>query len=299
MTMENLFYCRNCKGNRKHKILFEKKIRGSEGGDIIQWIDEYKMIQCCGCETISFAKIYGDNQMINTDEEGNYEYYTITTVYPYYIEKGNIIKDEFHLPETIRTVYKETVNAFKVKSYILTAGGFRAIIEAVCNHLDIEKDNLSARINLLYEKGFLTKNESKRLHSIRFLGNDSLHEMGVPKIKQLLVVLEIVNHLLENLFIQDKRMEGNIDVMIDDYDDFMKLLSRLIQSDYLEKEYTLKDILGKSKRLIKVGELKKFEEQLNVEIIEGRNDTFSIVCNKESTEVKYKIEKLPNLMFGW
>ena len=73
----------------------------------------------------------------------------------------------FYLPENIRGIYVETIAAFKANISILTAGGLRAIIEALCNHLKIKGANLSERIDLLHNKGHLTLSESKRLHSIR------------------------------------------------------------------------------------------------------------------------------------
>jgi hypothetical protein len=295
--MDNKFYCRNCKGQRKYNILFEKKIRGSEDDGFYQWIDQYMTIECSGCETISFVHIYGDNQMVTSDEEGNYEYYNDITIFPYYLENGTEIKEIHLLPDVIKKVYNETVNAFKAKCYILTAGGFRATIEALCNHLKIRKEDLSVRINLLHEKGFLTKNEAKRLHSIRFLGNDSLHEMEVPKVRQLIVVLEIINHILENLFIHDKKVEENIDVMIDEYDEFLKLLNKLIKPEAVGEVITLNEILGKSKRLFRKEDLKKFEGILINEIKEGINNLFIIV--EENGVVKYRIERVPDLIFGW
>ena len=294
--MTNKFYCRNCKGQRKHTILFEKKIKGNEDHGLFQWIDEYKAVECSGCETISFVHIYGNNEMVTSDEEGNLEYYSDVEIFPYFLEGGNEISDIYFLPEVIRIVYKETINAYKAKSYILTAGGFRATIEALCNYLNIRKDDLSNRINLLYEKGVLTKKETKRLHSIRFLGNDSLHEMEVPKVSQLIVVLEIINHLLENLFIHDKKIEANIDVMVDDYLEFKKLLFKSLVPNIVGEIVTINKILGKSKRLLKKEDLKKFEKMLIDEI---KVDSEYISLIDENEEVKYRIEKIPNPIFGW
>lgn len=299
--MNNKYYCRNCKGKRNHKTLFEKKNTGSEADGAYQWVERFLMIECSGCETISFAQVFGDNLMYNIDNENNkIEYYVDTTVFPYYIDNCREIKDKYLLPEVIKIVYQETLNAFKSNCFILTAGGFRAIIEALCNHLKIRKDDLSVRINLLYEKGFLTKSESKRLHSIRFLGNDSLHEMEVPKVSQLIIVLEIVNHLLENLFIHDKIIEDNIDVIIDKYECFIKLLNKLtMKNESNETEFTLNKFLGKSKRLIRKEDLAKFEEILLGEINEGKISFISSIGKDEKGASKYKIEETSNFDNEW
>jgi hypothetical protein len=296
--METMYYCRTCRGLRKHEILFTRKTSGNEGDGILYWNEDYLVVECSGCGTISFVKIYGDSDMYDTDEEnGTYEYYTESTIFPFFLDGGIEIIEKYLLPETIKVVYNETIDAFKSKCYILTAGGFRAIIEALCNHLKIKKADLSTRIDLLNEKGHLTINESNRLHSIRFLGNDSLHEMAVPKKEQLLIVLEVINHLLENIFIQDKKIEGRIAVVIDSYDGFISLIRNKISEDKLGKELTITELLGNSRRVIKKNLLNKFEKEFSDEISNGSLDFVKIAAVENGKKNKYRIEKLPE--FNW
>lgn len=296
--METKYFCRNCRGERKYEVLYKKKKTGEDEDAGFYWAEDYLVIECSGCETISFVKIYGDSDMYDTDEEnGTQEYYTESTIFPFFLEGGIEINEKYLLPETIRIVYNETIDAFKSKCYILTAGGFRAIIEALCNHLKIKKADLSTRIDLLNEKGHLTIIESNRLHSIRFLGNDSLHEMAVPKKEQLFIVLEVINHLLENIFIQDKKIEGRIAVVINSYDGFIRLLRNKISEDKLGKELTLTELLGNSRRVIKKNLLEKFEKEFSDEISKGNQDFVKIAAIEKGKKTKYRIEKLPD--FTW
>jgi hypothetical protein len=295
--MEDKYYCRSCKGPRKFKVICEKKTKGSEELDFIQWNDDYYIIECLGCETTSFLQIYGDSEMVEFDDEGERYYVDRVDIYPKFLEKGNEIEQLYYLPDKIGNIYRETISAFKANAYILTAGGFRAIIEALCNHLKIRKDDLSKRIDLLYDKGFLSLNESKRLHSIRFLGNDALHEMETPKKEQLFIILEIINHLLENLFIQDKKIGNKIDRVIDNYEDFLKLIRNKINKDMINREMNLDEILSKSKRLIKNTVYKNLENNL-IEEVEGGKIKFLTVVKKEDS-VYLKIEKLPELSFDF
>lgn len=288
-------HCNNCKGERNHTELFEKKIRGDDDGFV--WLEKSLVIQCLGCENISFLKIYGDMTMVDYDYEGNPNYYFDETIFPYFLEKGDEIKYQHHLPEAIKVIYIETISAFKANSYILTAGGLRAIIEAICNHLKIKKDSLEKRINTLHIKGHLTLSESKRLHSIRFLGNDALHEIAKPKKEHLYILLEIVNHLLANLFINDKIIKGKVDTIIDKYEDFIILMQNLISTDLVNKELNLTELLGKSKRLIDKTKITEFESNLVKEIKSGKLEFISLLS--KNGIVIYKIEKVPEKSFGW
>lgn len=293
--MDKKYFCRNCKGNRNHKLIHEKRIKGDDAEGYIQWIDCYMVIECLGCETVSFVHTFADSEMKQYDEEGNVEYYDETTIFPHILKNGKELEYLIYLPPIIKNIYKETLTSFKGNAYILTAGGFRAIIEATCIHLKIKKDNLSAKIDSLQEKGLLTKSESKRLHSIRFLGNDALHEMKTPRREHLLILLDIVNHLLENLFIQDKKIGDKIEIIIDEYKDFVKLIRNKISDEILNKELTMNEILGNSKRLLKSKVFfNKSMEELNKKIEDGEIDFLSI-----ASEGKYKIEKVPNNIFNW
>ena len=296
--MDEKYYCRNCKGLRKYKILCEKKTKGSEDFDFIQWNEDFYIIECLGCESTSFLQIYGNSQMVTVNDDGYAHYFNKVNIYPEFIKNGHEIEATYYLPEKIAKIYQETISAFKIEANILTAAGFRAVIEALCNHLKIKKDSLSKRIDLLSEKGFLTANESKRLHSIRFLGNDALHEMEIPKEEQLLIILEIVNHLLENLFIQDKKIENKIERVIDNYEDFSKLIRNKIYKDLIGKEMSFDEILGKSKRLIKSSLYKSFENNLKEEVKNSKNDFLSLVKRGDNVSI-FKIEKLPEFTFTW
>ena len=296
--MDQKYFCRECKGLRNHKSLFEKRLNGGDSHDYFQWLEKYIVIECLGCETISFLKIYGDTEMIYHDEEGHPNHYSDESIYPLFLEKGDELKHQHYLPDNIRGIYSETISSFKSNSYILTAGGLRAIIEALCNHLKIKKDNLSNRIDLLHKKGHLTLSESKRLHSIRFLGNDALHEIEKPKKDHLYLLLEIINHLLSNLFINDKIIKGKVDTIIDNYDEFQRLLKSKITEELVGRELTLNELLDKGKRLIPKAEISKFEKQLIADLKAKKLD-FLKLHKENADESVYKVLKEPSFFsFG-
>nr|WP_315396808.1 DUF4145 domain-containing protein [uncultured Sphingobacterium sp.] len=287
--MSEKYFCANCKGKRNHKNLYEEIRTGGESDHFFQWTRRYCVIECLGCNNISFLKTYGDNSMMKPIDDYEYDYYEDEFIFPPYLNKGEILNTQ-HLPILIKDIYMETVNALMSDSKILAAGGFRVIIESICNHLKIKKGNLEDRINLLHQKGHLTLNESKRLHSIRFLGNDALHEIEKPKDIQLNILLETINHLLSNLFINDKIIHGKVDAVIDSYPEFLVLLHKSIKPDMVDKEIKLDAILGKEKRLISKQNFIQFQKSLNNEIHEKKHDFLELLNDSENT---YKITKVP------
>lgn len=270
-------YCRNCKGERNHISLFSKIVADEEPDYNYFSRTDYQVIQCAGCETVSFLKIFGDSDMYSTDDYTYGEYFTVSTVYPLYLEDAEELKDQHHLPDQIRQIYSDTIKAFTIGAFILTAGGLRAIIEAVCKHEKMSTGNLIDKINSLHQNGKLTVNEANRLHSIRFLGNDALHEMAPPTKEQLLLLLNIVNHLLANLFITDQILHNKVATIIHNFDGFARHLKKLISKEMIGHDFTLKQILNKSIRQLQHKSLlAQFEKDLITNITNGQIDYLTV-----------------------
>lgn len=295
--MKEKVFCKNCKGLRNHKEIHLVEKRGGDNDDNFQWLHRFSIIECLGCENIAFLEVYGDTEMYERGEHGEQEYYFDNTVYPPHLKKGEEIEHQEHLPEKIKIIYQETISAFKSNSSLLTAGGLRAIIEAICNDLEITGRNLADRIDMLSKNGHLTKSESERLHSIRFLGNDALHEIEKPKAEHLFILLEIVNHLLNNLYVNDKLMEGKVEKMITKYEDFVRLIQNKIEKDMVGKEYNLTKILDKSMRLLTKENYSVFQNRF-IKDIEESNIKFA-KAKKDNGEVTFEIIEKPKLFkFG-
>lgn len=290
-------YCRNCEGERKHKILFEKKKTNESDDDFyFSIIEKYITIECCGCETISFLYIYADESMWNYNEyTGEPDFYENKIMYPLYLSDCKPITNEHFVPIMILHIYKETIEAIKSNCFLLAGGGFRAVIEAICKDLKIIKPTLEQKIDELNKLGHLTQNESNRLHSVRFLGNDSLHEIQKPTHKQLVVILEIINHLLNNLYIQDKIIEGSLEVQITDFDGFIKHLNKLLSNEKVNTCKTLLEILDRTKRLFKANNLELFERQLQEQISAGNYKYLKTTGNAQKGKMLYEVISIPEL----
>jgi len=64
----------------------------------------------------------------------------------------------------------------------------------------VRKDNLEGRIAGLQEKGLLTQSSAQTLHEHRYLGNSAVHELARPSEGELRLAIEIVEHVLEQLY---------------------------------------------------------------------------------------------------
>jgi hypothetical protein len=266
-------YCTNCRGLRNSKELFYHRYQGED--DFFSWHERFYIVECAGCGQPCFRYEYSDDSMIWQDDNGTLDHYYEIRNFPPHLGNGYIPLIQTHLlPTRIRTVYNETIEAMKVKSYLLAAVGFRTIIEAICIENDIKGHNLETKIKNLAKNKLITEKEEKRLHSIRFLGNDSVHEMIVPKQRTLFLVLEIVEHLLKNLYIIDLE-SASLDTPIQNIEDFERLVFAMVKTFEDGQEKTMREILGKHIR--RVGnELPMLETQLIKLVNEGKSQTVKL-----------------------
>ncbi len=283
-------YCPRCQLLTNHKCLFEKGIHSSHDDDF-HWSEYFDIIQCLGCENIQFRTRNSNEDMFHHDPyTGEQEYYEDVKYYPLNLMNHNILKNSYYLPNKIRVVYIETIEALKNNCYLLSGVGLRAVIEAVCIEQSITGRNLEVKINNLVKNKLITEKDANRLHSIRFLGNDSVHEMDVPNEAKLRAAIEIVEHMLKNLYLIDIEASEHLDTIISNYDDFKALFLRKYRNTTFAvgDEKNIKEVLQKDFRRIESTYLANFTQQLIDEINNGIITSLSI--GKLDNNIQYFIK---------
>jgi hypothetical protein len=271
-------YCEKCQGDTNHHILLGKRVGIDDPEYRLDW--KYYMVQCMGCEEISFRKETHDYEVAYPDDDDKWTYEISVEIYPLPLKNHGAIDEQYILPAQIRTVYKETLEALKANCFLLAGVGFRAVIEAVCIDKQITGRTLEAKINNLSKNRFITDKEMERLHAVRFMGNDSVHDMAVPKEKALYVVLEIIEHLLKNLYIIDHHAKPVLDTFITDFEDFEEILIKKIKKFKKGDEFPLAKYLDKDVRRLN-GQIAKFEAELIATINKGEFDFLTIGAVKK------------------
>lgn len=210
-------YCSTCNRETNQKVLKEEKLSTTNEYD--GWWDDntFQIIQCGGCDEVSFRKLYNDVSMQQHHEEDT----TFQELYPQRGAHSRPIKTYRGLPFQISTIYRETIDTFNSNLKILCAVGIRAIVEAICvdkNIIDgkittkegkeyISK-SLNGKIAGLHTMGFLTLDSSEVLHELRFMGNDAVHDIVEPSTEELSVAIDIIEHVIENIYMIKRKAIG-------------------------------------------------------------------------------------------
>lgn len=218
--------CTECGRTTKHDVTVSLDKQGSEfdraEGWSIDWTDNYQVIRCKGCETVSFRhrSWFSEGYMPEYGEDGVTE-----RLYPKREANSLKAKPLLNVPTTLRRIYGEVIDCFNNDNSTLCAAGLRAIVEGTCADQAIadgpveapkkgggtqviRKDNLEGKIAGLAEKGILTAKGAETLHEHRYLGNDAVHQLARPSRDELRLAVEILEHVFDQLYeIPEKALE--------------------------------------------------------------------------------------------
>jgi hypothetical protein len=265
-------YCRDCGKSTNHDVLAENQEshRDEYACDII-----FQIVQCRGCETKSFRKVFVDIEAAYPTHDGNWEVPKEITIYPKVVKGHREIEDLYELPNIVRKIYSEVLLALKEDAKVLVGLGLRAAVEAVCNNLKIQGRSLEVRINKLATAGHISKKDSERLHGIRFMGNDAAHDIKTPKSESLSVALQIVEHLIASVYILEKKASGSLETTTSKYEVFEKILVEKLEEFESGDEYPIAKYLGKDLRRVKES-ISILEKELIEKINNGEFTALSV-----------------------
>ena len=106
------------------------------------------------------------------------------------------------------------MRCFNSHNYLLCTAGLRALLEGVCADKGITSGpnkegkivkNLEGKINGLID--LVPMGIVENLHSLRFLGNQALHELEKPEEPELKLALQVLEDILNIVYDLDYRAQ--------------------------------------------------------------------------------------------
>lgn len=199
---EHRLPCSRCAVKTRHKVLESVDVKGEDPAWDYYYTNNYQIVQCQGCDEISFRKCHSNSEDVYFDEEEGVGYpIEKEELYPSRVAGRHKLRQSDFLPAAVSRIYDETHAALCNKQPILAGVGIRALIETVCNEESAVGGNLEKKIDNLVTKGVLTKNGAEILHSLRILGNVAAHEVKPHSELTLSLAMDVVEHLLTDVYI--------------------------------------------------------------------------------------------------
>lgn len=197
------FICKECNRETSHQIISSYCEHGHEDhgyGNYVDWTVKNQIIQCLGCEDVSFRISSTCSEDYDYDVNGKPYHYETTKYYPSRFEGLKAI-NIYLLPDEVQSIYQETILAIENEQNILAGIGIRALIETICKNQRAEGKDLFQQINSLHEKSIVTKEGVDTLHKLRVLGNKAAHEVQAHNKEQLSLAIQIIEHMLDGTYI--------------------------------------------------------------------------------------------------
>ena len=200
--------CRTCNLETKHDVVACLTENGSQDcgrGNCVDWTQENQIIQCLGCEEVSFRVCSTNSEDYEHDYEAGHRYHNETVTYFPGRAIGSKVIDHWLLPWGIGQIYKEARSAVENELFIIGGIAIRTLLESICSDVGAKGRKLDLKIDDLHEKSLVTKEGVETLHKIRILGNRAAHKSEAHSKDQLLLALEVIEHILIGSYIIPER----------------------------------------------------------------------------------------------
>lgn len=194
--------CKLCDHDTRHRILAETFAHWINEDDTVDVWDRYQIIQCQGCQSVSFRVASKCSECIAFDERSGRQYYRESVeLFPNRICGRRFIRDSNLFPDTVLRLYEEVHGALCAKFSSLVVMGLRSLIDIVCIDQKIHEENLYLRIEALSKSGCISCEEAKTLHRLRHMGNAAVHENKEHTDQQIGAAYDVVEHLLIGIYV--------------------------------------------------------------------------------------------------
>jgi len=167
----------------------------------MDWNIDSQLIQCMGCEEVSFRTISSDSESYYEDYETDERVYVENVTYYPGRVLGSKTLDHWILPAGIGQIYREARTAVESELFIVGGIAIRALLESICSDVKAKGENLAEKIDDLHVRSLVTKEGVETLHKIRVIGNRAAHKAQHPSRDQLLLALEVIEHILTGTYI--------------------------------------------------------------------------------------------------
>ena len=198
-------FCSNCDKETWHEILFEKSYQDT-GREDYDDCSKIVVTECCGCEQphyfLSSWTQNKDGSEIDCFDEWVFPPKRIHQSPSWYIDFAfSTVFDEAGEKKHVSDLLREVHVALENNCPRLGIMGIRALFE----HMMISKigDHKSFKSNLqeFQSKGFISKIQREAVKHILEAGHAAIHRSHTPSQGELVAALEIVEGLIETLYI--------------------------------------------------------------------------------------------------
>ncbi len=202
---EKSAHCRQCGGNRTHKVLAKEK--RPWGDQDVFGCETWFILECAGCHTIGSAHEEWNSEEYDYDDEGNIESLTRITQYPPSSTRQKpdygfdlfcaLSNDELWIDHLHGEIYA----ALGLKSFSLAAMGIRTIVDYIVTSKSGEESPFPIKVKRLLDSGEISELHSDSLIAAFEMGSATDHRGHRPSESDTFLMLDIAEALIVRFYI--------------------------------------------------------------------------------------------------
>lgn len=204
--------CNRCQTFTFHRIIHQHEQNLSEEHFFCKI--KHRLLECCGCQGVKMEREelsdycdFNENGMI--PEITVYPPHTFrqkpawlsSLVFPFSVESGQVNRELINLINEVYVAIQNGCNRLAVM-------GIRALIEFVMIQKVGDKGRFVKNMNAFQEQGFISKIQREALDMVLEAGHAAIHRSYSPKTNEVTAAIDIVENVLESIYVVDKRQNS-------------------------------------------------------------------------------------------
>lgn len=192
--------CSICGGRTKHTVLATRDVdeleNDPEDGDFSIARNRFALLECCGCESVRLRHTYEwfpDNQ-------------STTTFFPPHLSRRHP-KWISALPKNLTALLQEIYSALASDSRCLSTMGARTVVDMVMDDKVGDIGSFKTKLEALEAQGVISRLNREYLATALDAGSAAAHRGHVPSVAEVEQVMDIVENLLDAVYILPKAAE--------------------------------------------------------------------------------------------
>jgi Domain of unknown function (DUF4145) len=197
-------HCNSCGKYRNHEILHSELTSWADSDYDVSGNDSYETLKCCGCELIKLR-----HTSWNSEERESSVYYFPPEIFrrnpDWFSDLWRELNGEH---EFVEDLLKEIYIALQNNLPSLATMGIRALLEQIMISKSGDHGTFAKNIAEFERLGHVSKLQRERLEAILEAGHAAIHRAYKPKIKDVITLLDITEHIVESVFLHEAQIEA-------------------------------------------------------------------------------------------
>jgi Domain of unknown function (DUF4145) len=190
-------HCNSCRITTKHLLLKTHSDSGSDEEQEFYWRTDSDMFECCGCSSVLLRQV----EHFSEDPDPTVKFYPPPA-------SRWLPRWRWSIPNKLARLLGEIYAAMQADGLSLAMMGARAILDTAIIDTVGDQGSFTANLKAMQQKGDISAKNVEYLMVVFDAGSASAHRSHRPDHEQLNTVMDIVENLLQSLFVFEKKTKA-------------------------------------------------------------------------------------------